>query len=82
MNTLEASEVTRTRLCIMVVQERVAQERQQPALVDMTPEEEFSARLEHALSTLQLEVSLLVVQSHQSLYSYLGLQHVLWPAGS
>ncbi|KAK9862034.1 hypothetical protein WJX84_006471 [Apatococcus fuscideae] len=37
-------------------EERVAQERQQPALVDMTPEEEFSARLEHALSTLQLEV--------------------------
>ena len=38
------------------MQERVAQERQQPKLADLTPEEEFSARLEHALSTLKLEV--------------------------
>ncbi len=41
----------------VVVQERVAQERQQPALADLTPEEEFTARLDHALTTLKLEVS-------------------------
>lgn len=41
---------------LSVVQERVAQERQQPKLPDLTPEEEFSARLDHALSTLKLEV--------------------------
>ena len=41
---------------VLVVQERVAQERQQPKLPDLTPEEEFLARLDHALSTLKLEV--------------------------
>ena len=49
------------------MQERVAQERRQPKLADLTPKEEFTARLDHALSTLKLEVITLAVHKTANL---------------
>lgn len=62
---------------LSVVQERVAQERQQPKLADLTPEEEFSARLDHALSTLKLEVKSVSVTSNGHFLAALQMPN-LW----